>query len=239
MNDVHNLWVYLSASPLLHLTLTLIAYQFGEWLSRRTRRHPLCNPVLIAIVVLVAVLKLTDTDYKNYFSGAQFVHFLLGPATVALAIPLYHAYEHIRSSAAAIVVALVSGCLFAALSAIAVGYACGGSMVTLLSLAPKSATTPIAMGVADAIGGSASLTAILVILTGIFGAMLSTWVLDLARVKDNRARGFATGLAAHGIGTAYKLRVNQVAGAFAGLAMGLNGFATAALVPILVHWLRL
>lgn len=243
MNDVQQLWVYLSASPLTHLTATLIAYQAAEALAKRCHSHPLVNPVLIAIVVLVAMLKLTGTSYQTYFAGAQFVHFLLGPATVALAIPLYHAYEHIKASALAILVALIAGSAFAALSAVAVGHWCGGSLVALMSMAPKSATTPIAMGVSETIGGSAALTAIFVILTGVFGAMMSTTVLNLVRVKDRRARGFATGLAAHGIGTAYKLRVHELTGAFAGLAMGLNGFATAVLVPLLIpalvhglHW---
>jgi predicted murein hydrolase (TIGR00659 family) len=239
MNGAQHLWVYLAASPLLHLTLTLLAYQAGVELSRRTNHHPLVNPILFAIVALVIVLKLTGTDYATYFSGAQFVHFLLGPATVALAVPLYLAYDHIRGSALAIAVAVIAGSLFAVVAAVAVGWAFGGSTTTLLSLAPKSVTTPIAMGVSAAIGGSASLTAIFVVLTGILGAMLSTWVLNVVRVKDVRARGLATGLAAHGMGTAYKLRINHLAGAFAGLAMGLNGLATAVLVPLLAHWLHL
>lgn len=242
MNDVRQLWIYLAASPLTHLTATLVAYLAAEALAKRCNNHPLVNPVLIAIAVLVAMLKLTGTSYRAYFEGAQFVHFLLGPATVALAIPLYHAYEHIRASALAIVVALVAGCAFAALSAVGVGHLFGASWVSLMSMAPKSATTPIAMGVSEAIGGAASLTAIFVIVTGVLGAMFSTWVLDLVQVTDKRARGFATGLAAHGVGTAYKLSINALSGAFAGLAMGLNGLATAVLVPFLVpalvHWLH-
>ena len=237
MNEFHHLWAGFSASPLLHLTLTLIAYQAGVYLSERTHHHPLANPVLIAIVVLTIVLMTTGTDYKIYFQGAQFVHFLLGPATVALAIPLYRAYDRIRRSAAAIAAAIISGCVFAIVSTVGIGWALGASRATLLSLAPKSATTPIAMGVSSMIGGDASLTAIFVILTGILGAVVSTWLLDLVRVKDARARGLAAGLVAHGIGTARKFQVDELTGAFAGLAMGLNGIATALLVPLLMHWL--
>ena len=236
MNEFQHLWAALASTPLLHLTLTLAAYQIGVTLSERAHHHPLVNPVLIAIIVLVVLLRTTGTDYATYFRGAQFVHFLLGPATVALAIPLYRAYDQIRQSVVAIAVAIVTGCVFAIVSVVGIGWLFGGSMGTLLSLAPKSATTPIAMGVSSLIGGNASLTAIFAILTGILGAVLSTWVLNLVRVKDARARGLATGLAAHGIGTAYKLRVNELTGAFAGLAMGLNGFATAMLMPLLMQW---
>ncbi len=237
MAELHHLWTTLAASPLLPLTLTLIAYQVGAWIAVRTHYHPLANPVLIAIVVLVIVLKMTGIDYKTYFAGAQLVHFLLGPATVALAIPLYRAWDHIHRSAFAIAVAIVSGCLFAIVSTVGIAWAFGGSMGTLLSLAPKSATTPISMGVSSMIGGNASLTAIFAILTGILGAVFAAWILDAVRVKDVRARGLAVGLVAHGIGTAHKLQVNELTGAFAGLAMGLNGLATAILVPLLVHWL--
>ncbi len=237
MDEFHHLWATLAASPLLPLTLTLIAYQAATSVWERCNRHPLANPVLLAITVLVLVLDVTGTDYQTYFSGAQFIHFLLGPATVALAIPLYRAYDHIRQSAVAIAVAIISGCVVAIASSVGIGWLLGGSWGTLLSLAPKSATTPIAMGVSSLLGGNASLTAIFVILTGILGAMLSTRLLNLAGVKDPRARGLATGLAAHGIGTAHKLQINELTGAFAGLAMGLNGLATAVLAPLLLHWL--
>ncbi|MDE1939689.1 MAG: LrgB family protein [Alphaproteobacteria bacterium] len=237
MDELHHLWATLASSPLLPLTLTLVAYQIATSVWERTNRHPLANPVLLAIAILVLVLDVTGTDYQTYFSGAQFIHFLLGPATVALAIPLYRAYDHIRQSAAAIAVATISGCVVAISSSVGIGWLLGGSWRTLLSLAPKSATTPIAMGVSSILGGNASLTAIFVILTGIMGAMLSTRLFNLIGVSDPRARGLATGLAAHGIGTAHKLQIDELTGAFAGLAMGLNGLATAVLAPLLLHWL--
>jgi predicted murein hydrolase (TIGR00659 family) len=230
---LYRVWVYLAETPLLHLTLTLAAYQAGLWLHRKARNSPLVNPVLIAIVALVLLLWGTGTDYRTYFEGAQFVHFLLGPATVALAVPLYRTLEHLRRSGPAIAVALVVGSLTAIVSAVAIGWIAGASHETLLSLAPKSVTTPIAMGVARQVGGTPSLTAVFVILTGILGAVLGRTILDAVRVRDWRARGFAVGIAAHGIGTARALQVDEVAGAFASLAMGLNGLATAILVPLL------
>lgn len=235
--DLHAIWVYLAASPLLWLTVTLVVYQAGYWLYRKSGFNPLVNPVMIAVVALVAVLKLTGTDYRDYFEGAQFVHFLLGPATVALAVPLYQQLRQLRRSLVAVLVAVSVGSVTAAVSAVAIAWALGASRETLLSLAPKSVTTPIAMGIAEQIGGLPSLTAVLVILTGMTGAMLATWTLNLLRIADWRARGLAVGVAAHGIGTARAILVHPVAGAFAGVAMGLNGVATALLLPLLAGWI--
>lgn len=233
--DFHEIWVYLSASPLAGLTLTLVAYQAGLWVFERFGRRPILNPVLIAVLLIAGLLTLTGVEYRTYFDGAQFVHFLLGPATVALAVPLYRQFDQVRRSALAVLVALLTGSAASALSAVAIAWALGASERTLLSLAPKSVTSPIAMGVSEQIGGLPSLTAVFVILTGIIAASLGTWVLNLVRVKDWRARGFGMGVAAHGIGTARALQVNEVAGAFAGLGMGLNGLATAILLPVLYH----
>ena len=147
-------WVYLAASPLLGLTMTLLAYQGATWLHRRSGGHPLANPVLLAVAVLVALLALTGTSYQTYFDGAQFVHFLLGPATVALAIPLYAQFDRLRRMALPLLGALLVGSLTAALSAVAIGGLLGASEATQLSLAPKSVTTPIAMGIAERIGGT-------------------------------------------------------------------------------------
>ncbi len=234
-DDLHQIWVYLSANPLAGLTLTLVAYQCGLWLFEKLGRRPVLNPVLIAVVLIAGVLSLSGIDYRTYFDGAQFVHFLLGPATVALAVPLYNQFQEVRRSALALVVALLVGSAASALSAVALVWVFGGSAATILSMAPKSVTSPIAMGVSEQIGGLPSLTAVFVIITGIVAASLGTWVLNLVRVKDWRARGFGMGVAAHGIGTARALQVNEVAGAFAGLGMGLNGLATALLLPTLYH----
>jgi predicted murein hydrolase (TIGR00659 family) len=231
--NLAEIWVYLSASPLLALTLTLVAYQIGHWIYRRGNLNPLLNPVLIAVILLVGLLLATDTDYPTYFAGAQFVHFLLGPATVALAIPLYRQFQQVRRSAGAMLLALTAGSITASVTAVGVAWLLGASERTLLSLAPKSVTTPVAMGISQELGGLPSLTAVAVILSGIIGAMLTTSTLNLLKIRDWRIRGFATGVAAHGIGTARALQVNEVAGAFSGLAMGLNALATAVLLPVL------
>lgn len=230
--DLRDIWVYLSASPLLALTLTLAAYQLGFWIYKKAGLNPLLNPVLIAVVCLVSILLLTGTSYAVYFEGAQFVHFLLGPATVALALPLYRQLERVRRSSLAILVSLLAGSLTAAISAVGIAAVLGASEETLVSLAPKSVTAPVAMGISEQLGGLPSLTAVLVILTGILGAALGPLLLNLMGIKDMAARGLAIGTASHGIGTARALQVSELAGAFSGLAMGLNALATAILLPL-------
>jgi predicted murein hydrolase (TIGR00659 family) len=233
------IWVYLAATPLLSLTLTLVAYLGGDWIYRRAHQHPLLHPVLLAIVFLVALLTATGTTYQTYFEGAQFVHFLLGPATVALAVPLYFNFSKLRRLWLPLLGGLIAGSATAAVSAIGVAWLLGASPQTLISLAPKSVTAPVAMGIAEKLGGLPSLTAILVVSTGILGAVLGPWTLNLLRIRDEAVRGFSIGVASHGIGTARAFQESEQAGAFSGLAMGLNILATALLLPLLVHWLGL
>ncbi|CDK98667.1 putative Inner membrane protein yohK [Magnetospirillum gryphiswaldense MSR-1 v2] len=231
------LWTHLHSNPLTWLTLTLVVYQAAHWLWRRSGMMPLLNPVLLSIAALSTVLTVAGIDYARYFSGAQIIHFLLGPATVALAIPLYKQLNRLRQSFLALLVGLLAGSVAAILASLALGWALGASRQTIMSLAPKSATSPIAMGIAEQIGGLPSLTAVLAILTGIIGAVGGGWLMDRLRITDDRARGVAMGTASHGIGTARALQMGEVTGAFSGLAMGLNGIATALLAPILVKWL--
>lgn len=233
MTDIGDIWVYLSTSPLLYLTLTLAAFQVGLWLFRWGRHSPLLNPVLIAVLLVVAALALTGTDYASYFDGAQFVHFLLGPATICLAVPLYRQFDRVRRSALAILVSLLAGSVAAIASALALGLLLGAGRDTLLAMAPKSVTAPVAMGISETLGGLPSLTAVLVILTGMLGAILGPWLLDRLGITDPAARGLAMGTASHGIGTARALEESELAGAFSGLAMGLNALATAILLPVI------
>lgn len=230
-----HIWVYLAASPLLGLTITLLAYQFAFLLYAKSGFNPIANPVAIAIALLVSILLATHTSYQTYFSGAQFVHFLLGPATVALAVPLYLQWDKLRKMALPLLIGLTAGAITAVISAVACAHFLGASRQTILSLAPKSVTTPIAMGISEKIGGLPPLTAVLVILTGITGAIIARPLLvNVLRIDEHWIRGFAVGAAAHGIGTARAFQVSDEMGAFAGLAMGLNGLLTSMLAPLLV-----
>ncbi|NVK17343.1 MAG: LrgB family protein [Methylocystaceae bacterium] len=228
------LWNHLAQTPLLGISLTLACFCLGDWIYKRCNQSPLANPVLFSLVSVSLVLWLTGTDYYVYFDGAKYIHFLLGPATVALAVPLYKNLHHVKAALLPIIVTIILGCLFAIASGVGIAYLLGGSEETLLSLAPKSVTAPVAMGLSEIIGGTPSLTAVLVILCGITGAVLGGTVLTLVGVKDKKARGLAVGIASHGIGTARKLNVHETAGAFSGLGMGLNAIATAILLPLLM-----
>lgn len=232
-SDLYSVWVYLAETPLLGLTLTLASYTAASWLHRRSGSRAIVNPVLLAVVITSVVLAVTAVDYRTYFEGAQFVHFLLGPATVALAVPLHRALPQIRRLAGPLLTAVGVGSLTAIATAVAIPAALGAADQTLVSLAPKSATAPVAMGVAEQLGGAPSLTAVFAILTGITGAVLGGAVLDLVRVGDQRARGLAIGVVAHGIGTAREIQVHPTSGAFAGLGLALNAVTTALLIPLL------
>ncbi len=233
MRDAIDLWTYLAQEPLLWLTLTLVAYLAADAVGERLR-HPLANPVLISVILIGAVLLATGTPYARYFEGAQFVHFMLGPATVALAFPLHENLPRLKRTALPMLAALAAGSLTAIGTAVAVAWALGVRGETLLSVAPKSATAPVALGVSEQIGGIPSLTAVLVIITGIVGAVIATPLLNFCGLTDWRARGFAVGVAAHGIGTAHAFRINSTAGAFSGIGMGLNALLTAVLAPLLI-----
>lgn len=234
--DFYRIWVYLSEMPLLWLTVTLAAYVVGDTLSARAKRHPAVNPVVIAAALLVALLAVTDTSYQDYFEGAQFVHFLLGPATVALAVPLWRNRQAVRRNLLPMCAALVAGSLTAIISAVAIAWLLGAPPAVLASLASKSTTAPIAMALTESIGGIPSLAAVLVIMTGILGAIIVTPLMNALRITDYAARGFAAGVASHGIGTARAFQVSEEAGTFAGIAMGLNGALTA-LIFLGLPWL--
>jgi predicted murein hydrolase (TIGR00659 family) len=230
-------WVYLARSPLLWLALTVATYAAGEALYRRLGRNPLVHPVLTSVVALAAVLLVTGTPYPRFFEGAQFVHFLLGPAIVALAVPLHRELHREQALAVPLSVALLAGSVTAVITAVGVARLAGASRETLLSLAPKSATAPVAMGVAEKLGGLPSLAASLVLLTGVLGAVIGPALLRRLRVSDPAATGFALGVASHGLGTARAFELGETAGAFSGLGMGLNALATSILVPVLMRLL--
>jgi predicted murein hydrolase (TIGR00659 family) len=233
MEKLFHLWVYLETTPLLGLAATLLVFRAAIELARLARGHALANPVLISIVALAGLLLATGTPYAAYFQGAQYVHFLLGPATVALAVPMHANIARIRRSAHAIVPAILAGSIVAAASAMLIARVLGAPREVVLSLGPKSVTTPIAMGVAEQIGGQPSLAAIFVLITGLLASVLAGPAMRLSRVRDWRAHGLAAGTAGHGLATARMLLVSETAGAFGGLAIGLNGVITAIVVPLL------
>jgi predicted murein hydrolase (TIGR00659 family) len=231
--DVYRIWVYLYQTPLLWLSATLIAYAIGDAVSQALRRHPVANPVVIAAGLLILLLGLTGTPYQVYFEGAQFVHFLLGPATVALGLPLWRNRKAVRRDLLPMCAALIAGSLTAIISAVGIAWIFGAPGEILASLAPKSVTAPIAMALTQVLGGIPALAAVLVVLTGILGSVIVTPLMNALRIRDFAARGFAVGVASHGIGTARAFQVSEEAGTFAGIAMGLNGALTSLVFLVL------
>ena len=236
MADFVQLWVYLASTPLFGLTATLVVYVLAQAGYDRVGRAPWANPVLWSVLAIGCVLLVTATPYPTYFAGAQFVHVLLGPAVVALAWPLWQRRAEVRRRGIALTLAALAGGLAAAGSAVAIGWAFGLPADVLRSLAPKSVTAPVAMGIAERIGGVPALAAVFAVLTGMVGALSAKYLFDLLRIDSWAVRGFALGTASHGIGAARALHVHADAGAYAGIALGLQVVLAALLMPLVFRW---
>lgn len=235
---IHEIWVYLSGSPLLALILTLAAYQAGVMAYERFDRNPLANPVAIAIALVAAVITAIDMPYAKYFEGAQFVHFLLGTATVALAVPIYKGLEALRGRIVPLLAALLAGGATSIASAVGIAKLMGADAAIIGGFYAKSVTAPIAMGIAERVSVSPTLTAVFAVTTGILGAILVRFVMDAIGMKSWWQRGFAVGVAAHGIGTSRAFSVHPEAGTYASLGMGLHGVLGAVLIPLAVRWMQ-
>jgi putative effector of murein hydrolase len=235
MNDFVQLWVYLSTTPLFGLTATLLAYLLAQAVYQSVGQAPWANPVLWTVLLLALVLTLSGTAYPTYFSGAQFIHFLLGPAVVALAWPLWQRRNELRQRAGPLLVAALAGGIAASGSAVLIGWSLGLPQDLLRSLAPKSVTAPVAMGIAEQLGGIPALAAVFAVLTGLIGAISAKYLFDLCGVASAPVRGFALGTASHGIGAARAMQVNADMGAYAGLALGIQVVLGAVLIPLVAR----
>jgi predicted murein hydrolase (TIGR00659 family) len=232
------IWVYLSASPLFGLALTLICYLLAVKVYHAGRGNPLLNPVALSILMIMTVLSLFGISYQSYFSGAQFIHFLLGPATVALAIPLYFQLGKLKKVWIPLSIALVLGISFSGFSAYYIAQYFGASEQTMLSMIPKSVTAPVAMGISEKNGGLPTLTAVFVVITGVIGAVVGGWIFKVFRIKDDTIKGVAMGVTAHGLGTARAFQISPEMGAFAGLAMALSASVSAFILPLVLAFIQ-
>ena len=226
------LWVYLATSPLLWLAGTLVVWLAATRIAALSPGNPLLNPIMLSIAAIAAVLLLSGVQYGTYFEGAQFIHFLLGPATVALGIPLYEKLALVKTNLLPMLAALIAGSLAAVGSTVFLSHLFGFPPSVVASLAPKSTTAAVAMAISSGLDGDPALTAAVVVLTGICGAIVVTPMMNAMRIRDYSARGFAAGLASHGIGTARAYSVDPVAGLFSGIAMGLNAVLTSLIVHL-------
>ncbi|WP_456705392.1 MULTISPECIES: LrgB family protein [unclassified Bradyrhizobium] len=230
-------WAGLAERPILETAATVFAFLAASRISRFCGNHPVLNPTLIAIILISLGLETTHIPYETYLRGADVIQFMLAPAVVLLAVPLFRQRAIIRASARLIAVGLAVGLPVGVLSAVGIAWMFGADSQTILSLAPKSVTAGIAVGISEQIGGLQTLTVVLVIMTGITGAILGPIIARIARIDDPRVVGLTMGIASHGIGTARALQINEVAGAFSGLGMGLNGVLTAILLPLICRLL--
>jgi predicted murein hydrolase (TIGR00659 family) len=236
MAEFVQLWVYLSSTPLFGLTATLTTYVAAQAFYDAVQRAPWANPVLWSVLAIGGVLLLTRTPYPTYFAGAQFVHFLLGPAVVALAWPMWQRRAEIRRRGVALTLAALIGAAAAAGTAVALGWALGLPEDVLRSLAPKSVTAPVAMGIAERIGGVPALAAVFAVVTGMVGALSARLLFTLLKIDSWAVRGFALGTVSHGIGAARALQVHPDAGAYAGMALGLQVVLASLLMPLVFRW---
>lgn len=222
----------LVSTPLFGIALTLVVYRLTEVLYQKTR-FILFNPVALSIITIIVLLKLLNIPYADYARGGDMILFMLGPTVVALALPLYQRRGEILKRKIPILFGVLAGAITSIVTAAGTAWLLGGSHDVVLSLVPKSVTTPIAIGIVEKIGGIVPLTAALVVLTGCLGAICGPEFCRMIGIRSKVAMGLAVGTAAHGIGTARVLNEDRFAGAVAGLAIGLNGLATSILAPLI------
>lgn len=235
---ISEVWVYLSGDPLFALIITLATYQFGYLLYVRAKRHPLVNPVAISVILTCVIIDLLEMPYEKYFEGAQFVHFLLGTATVALAVPIYNGFKRMQGKILHIWVALTAGSTVSIISAVLIAKVMGAGDNIVGSMYAKSVTAPIAMGIAERLNVSPTLTAVFTVITGMLGAILAPYIMNALKIHQWWIRGTAIGVGAHGLGITRAFSVNEEAGIYASMAMGLNGVISAIGLPIVLTYLR-
>jgi predicted murein hydrolase (TIGR00659 family) len=236
MTDFVQLWVYLSATPLFGLTATLVIYASAQTVYQKLGQAPLANPVLWSVVILACLLTISNTPYPTYFSGAQFIHFLLGPAVVALAWPMWERRTELRRRVLPLLTAALVGGVAAGGSAVVIAWALNLPIDLIRSLAPKSVTAPVAMGIAEQLHGIPAMAAVFSVLTGLIGAVSAPYLFKMMGGLSAQGRGFALGTASHGIGAARAMQVNIDSGAYAGLALGIQVVLSAILIPLVARF---
>ncbi|MEH6626934.1 MAG: LrgB family protein [Motiliproteus sp.] len=224
--------LHLASTPLLPVAMTLMAFQIGIWIFNRLKHPAWLPPIVSSGLILVVLITLMPINYQDYFAGARWISFLLGPATVALAIPLFLQFHNIRQLFIPITLTLLIGAPLAAGLSVAIAWAMGADVAVLLSLAPKSVTAPIAVSLAEILGGIGELAVGIVAVTGVVGSVFTPLISRWLNCKDDRVMGFVMGMNGHGIATARAFEISPKAGAFSSLAMGLTGVFTAIMLPL-------
>jgi predicted murein hydrolase (TIGR00659 family) len=229
---------YIHSTPLTWLIATLAAFKLGIIIYEKFNKHTLLQPIIIAYVIILSLIVFTNTSFEEYFKSVEIIHFFLGPATVALALPLYKNLKYVKSLFIPIVLTLFIAGVFSIVIAISLLYIFGAELPTILSMTTKSITAPIAIITSEQIGAIPSLAVGFVLITGIIGALFGTIVFKIFKVKNDTSKGFALGLVSHGIGTARAIEISEKAGAFSALAMGLSGIFTAIFLPMIISFFK-
>ena len=207
------------------VVVSVLAYQAGLWIKRKWKLA-VFNPLLISIFLVIAVLLIFDVDYERYNEGAKYLSYLLTPATVCLAIPLYEQLEQLKKNAKAIAAGILSGVLSSLVSVLALAAAFGLSHEEYVTLLPKSITTAIGMGVSEELGGIVTITVAVIIVTGVLGNIIAELVCKIFRIHEPVAKGIAIGSASHAIGTAKAMEMGEVEGAMSSLSIAVSGLLT-------------
>lgn len=215
------------------LVLIFGSYLLGQWIFKKTKIG-LLHPLIIAIAVIIAYIKISGISVEKFEQGSQFVSFMLGPSVVALGYVLYEQMEYLRGNVVSILTSVFVGSLTGIFSVIVLAKLTGADEALIMTLEPKSVTTPIAMSIVEQTGGIPSLTAVIVLFCGIFGGIIGPYVLKALKIKSEIAKGLAMGASSHAVGTAKAMEMGVIEGALSGLAIGLMGVMTALLIPI-VH----
>lgn len=231
MTWLDNQWYDISSWLVL---LSIGGYIIGLWGYRRSAGNPLCHPLLISTPLVAAALYLSNIDFNSYYAGNGILNWLLGPTTVALAVPLARQMPQLPPLLITVLTTVILGGLFAVICAVAIAAGLGADHVVLLSLAAKSVTTPIAVGITEQIGGLVTLMVMVVLLTGIIGILVAQRIFRYQHIADERWQGLILGVSAHAIGTAKAFEKSPRCGAFATLGMGLNGIWTSIFLPTLL-----
>lgn len=227
---------FIQESLYLGFVFTILAYLFGMWLKQKTGWAVL-NPLLVASVVVIAGLLLTGTDYETYNQSAQHISYLLTPATVCLAIPLYKQLHLLKQNFVAVIGAILSGVISSALCIFALCLLFKMDHISYVSMLPKSITTAIALGVSEEAGGIVTITVVCIMITGIFGNMIGETALGLFGIREPMAKGLALGTSAHAIGTAKALELGEIEGAMSSLSIAVAGLLTVIAVPLVSGWI--
>jgi len=223
-------------NPLFGVFLTLLAFKFGQWCYEKSNRNPFLQPMIVGLFSVFLTLLIFGLSFDQYFATAHPLHLMLGPVTVALAVPLYENVQRIRAMLAPILITILLASTITVSITVFIAWLMGAGHTTLLSLLTKSITTPIAMAISKEIGGIPSLAAVFVIYTGIVGVIVGPSLLNKLHITDKRIRGITMGISAHAIGTARAIEEDRETGAFSALAMGITGFITAFILPLIILW---